>query len=453
MTTAASHPGATAAPSAASVLSPPATARERRPATPVIAPRPEPPPVSVAPPAPPPTRWRVPFHLADIDDADVDAVVEVLRSGWLTTGRHCRSFEEAFGTLIGEGRHAVAVNSGTAALHLGLDALGVERGSLVITSPYTFTATAEVIRHVGADPVFADVDPVTGNVTPETVLAAYEALAPRDRRRVQALVPVHFAGLPCAMTDLTALAATHGWRVLDDAAHALPALHDGQLIGAHGDVTAFSFYVTKTLCTGEGGMVVTGDADIARRLRTMRLHGIDRDVFDRYRRADAWYYEVVDAGFKYNLPDTAAALGLAQLAKLWSHRDRRARIAATYHAAFADLPGVVVPPDAPDEDRHAWHLYALRLEDPMCVRDELIRQLAARGIGASVHFIPLHLHPYYRDRYDLRPGSLPAATTLYGSEVSLPIFPAMTDSQIDAVVEELPAALARARTVTGYLGT
>jgi len=390
----------------------------------------------------PAATWRVPFHVPRITDEAVDAVVDVLRSGWLTTGQRCRDFETAFGALLGDDVHAVAVNSATAALHLGLEALGVAGGDLVLTTPYTFAATAEVVRHLGAEPVFCDVDPTTGNITAQTVRAAYAALAPADRDRVRALVPVHFAGRPCDMSALTALADAHAWGLVDDAAHALPAEHRGRPIGSLGDVTAFSFYVTKPLSTGEGGMATTRDPDLADHMRTMRLHGIDRDVFDRYQRADAWYYEVVAAGFKYNLTDLAAALGLVQLRHLAAEHARRRAIATAYTEGLRDVEGLTLPDDDPG---HAWHLYAVRVLDGPAVRSALVRRLAEVGIGTSVHFIPLHLQPYYRDRLGLRPEDLPGATRLYEQEISLPIWPGMSDDQVQTVVEAVPAALRAAR--------
>jgi len=390
----------------------------------------------------PTATWRVPFHVPRITEEAVEAVVDVLRSGWLTTGQRCRDFETAFGALLGDDVHAVAVNSATAALHLGLEALGVAGGDLVLTTPYTFAATAEVVRHLGAEPVFCDVDPATGNVTAQTVRAAYAALAPVDRDRVRALVPVHFAGRPCDMSALTALADANAWGLVDDAAHALPAQHRGRPIGSLGDVTAFSFYVTKPLCTGEGGMATTRDPDLAHHMRTMRLHGIDRDVFDRYQRADAWYYEVVAAGFKYNLTDIAAALGLVQLRHLAAEHAQRRAIATAYAAGLRDVDGLALPTDDPG---HAWHLYAVRVLDGPTVRSALVRRLAEVGIGTSVHFIPLHLQPYYRDRLGVRPDDLPGATALYEQEISLPIWPGMGDAQVEAVIEAVPAALRAAR--------
>lgn len=387
----------------------------------------------------------VPFHRASIDDDDVAAVVAVLRSGWLTTGPHARAFELAFAEALGGGVEALAVNSCTSGLHLALEAAGVGPGDYVLTTPYTFTATSEVVRYLGAHPLFADVDPVTGNVTPQTVLEAHDRVPRAERRRVRALLPVHFAGRPCDLTALTGLADDHGWRLVDDAAHALPASHAGLPVGRWGAATAFSFYATKTLCTGEGGMVVTGDPELAARMRTMRLHGIDRDSFDRYTSKDAWRYEVVAPGFKYNLGDVAAALGTTQLRRVGAMRDRRAAVAAAYDLAFAQVDGLGLPAHAAPGDEHAWHLYALRVLDGPEVRDALVRELARVGVGSSVHFIPLHLQPYYRDTYALTPQDFPAATLLHGQEISLPLFPDMTPTEVERVVEAVPRALARAR--------
>jgi dTDP-4-amino-4,6-dideoxygalactose transaminase len=391
----------------------------------------------------------VPFHVSDVDESDIAAVVAVLRDGWLTTGARCHAFEEAFSDFLGGGVQALAVNSCTSALHLALEAVGVGPGDRVITSPYTFTATAEVLRYLGAHPVFADVDPRTGNLTAETVLAAWQQLSLGVRRRVRAVVPVHFAGLPCEMEDLEELACLRGWQVVDDAAHALPAARQGRPIGTWGTATAFSFYATKTLCTGEGGMLVTSDDAVARRARTMRLHGIDRDAFDRYRSSDGWRYDVVAAGFKYNLTDIAAAMGCTQLRRLRETHRARTAIAAVYDSALGEVEGLALPATAPRGDEHARHLYPLRVTAGDGVRDLLVRHLAAHGITTSVHFIPLHLQPYYREKYGLQPGDFPGATALFGQEISLPLFPSMTTRQvqrvIDGVVEGVREALAAAR--------
>lgn len=391
-----------------------------------------------------PVAEPVPFHRADLDEADVAAVVEVLRSGWLTTGARCRAFEQAFSEHLGGDVHALAVSSCTAALHLALEAVGVGPGDRVLTSTYTFTATAEVVRYLGAHPVLVDVDADTGNLTAETVERAYEALPAQARASVKALVPVHFAGRACDLTSLTALASRHGWALVDDAAHALPSSHAGVPVGRWGDATAFSFYATKTLCTGEGGMVVTPRADLAERMRVMRLHGISRDAFDRYVQPDAWRYEVVAAGFKYNLTDMSAALGITQLRRLEQMWLRRSRVAAAYDLGFAGLRGLWLPAPAVPGDVHARHLYPLRVEGGAAVRDEMVRQLAARGVGSSVHFIPLHLQPYYRDLYGLHPEDFPNATRLFEQELSLPVFPGMTEDQVAHVVGAVPAALSRA---------
>jgi dTDP-4-amino-4,6-dideoxygalactose transaminase len=386
----------------------------------------------------------VPFHQISIDEVDIEAVVGVLRSGWLTTGPQARAFEEAFAAFLGGGVTALAVNSCTSALHLALEAVGVGPGDYVLTTPYTFTATGEVVRYLGAHPVFADVDPETGNLTADTVLEAYDRMSPWVRSRIRALLPVHFAGLPCDLTALTRIAADHGWALVDDAAHALPASHAGVPVGAWGCATAFSFYATKTLCTGEGGMVVTADEQLAQRMRVMRLHGIDRDAFDRYATYDSWRYDIIAPGFKYNLTDLAAALGLSQLPRVPAMRERRAAVARTYDEALAGVDGLHLPPQAA-ADQHAWHLYALRVDDGAEVRDQLVRELAADGVGTSVHFIPLHLQSYYRDAYRLDPEAFPAANQLFSQEISLPLFPGMTADQVSRVADAVPRALRRAR--------
>jgi dTDP-4-amino-4,6-dideoxygalactose transaminase len=396
---------------------------------------------------------HVPFHVPSVDETDVAGVLDVLRSGWITTGPQCRSFEEAFADHLAspcnlaeprerEQLYCVAVNSCTAALHLGLDAVGVRAGDLVITTPFTFAATAEVVRYFGADPLFVDVDASTGNLTPDAVDYALQTLPQGRRERVRVLMPVHFAGNPCASDEFEQLAQAHELKLVEDAAHALPAARAGQRIGTFGDVTAFSFYATKTLCTGEGGMAVTTDANLAHRMRTMRLHGIDRDAFDRYRKPGGWQYEVIAPGFKYNMPDLMAALGLSQLLRLEQFRDRRAEIAEHYLAELADIAEVTLPHRADPGDTHAWHLFALRVDAEL--RDAFIEALAEAGIGASVHFVPLHRQPYYRNRYGLKPQDFPVATAWGEQEVSLPIFPAMTDAQVERVVTAVPSALAAA---------
>lgn len=375
----------------------------------------------------------LPFALPDIGEEEIAEVVRCLRSGWITTGPMARQFENDFAQFIGGGVEAVSVNSATAGLHLALEALGIGPGDRVLTTPYTFTATAEVVRYLGAEPVFADIDPDTFNLDPA---AAAEVL--KREPAVRAIIPVHFAGQSCEMDALAKLAATAGIYVVEDAAHALPATWKGAMIGAlPSAATVFSFYATKTIATGEGGMIVSRNKDLLARARTMRLHGINRDVFDRYQsKTPAWYYEVVAPGFKYNMPDVAAAIGVHQLRKAGQFRQRRAAIAAAYTAAFAALPlrtPVVVHPD----ELHAWHLYVIQLDLAALRigRDKVIELLAERGIGTSVHFIPLHLHPYWRDRYGFRPGDFPLALQAYERAVSLPIHTRLSDDDVSRVIQ------------------
>jgi len=371
----------------------------------------------------------LPFALPDIGEEEIAEVVNSLRSGWLTTGPKTKLFETDFAEFIGEGVEAIAVSSATAGLHLALEAVGIKGGDEVITTPYTFTATAEVIRYLGANPVFVDIDPETFNIDPEKIEAA---LTPRTK----AIVPVHFAGLACDMDAILDIAKKHGLRVIEDAAHALPATCKGKLIGSlKSDATVYSFYATKTVATGEGGMLVTRDPDIADRCRVMRLHGISRDVFDRYTSSrPAWRYEVVAPGFKYNMTDIAASLGIHQLKKAWAFQRRRSEIAAFYDEALKDLP-VMLPPKDAGEDTHAWHLYALRLKDEAPVsRDDFIELMVKKGVGCSVHFIPLHLQPYWRDAYSLKPEDFPNTLDAYQREVSLPLFTKMSLEDQELVV-------------------
>ncbi|WP_296944857.1 DegT/DnrJ/EryC1/StrS aminotransferase family protein [uncultured Massilia sp.] len=384
----------------------------------------------------------LPFALPDIDEAEIDAVVACLRSGWVTTGPVARQFEHDFAAWLGAAGHcappqALAVNSATAGLHLALEALGIGPGDEVVVPTLTFTATAEVVRYLGARPVFVDVDPATLQIAPAAVEAA---LTPRTR----AILPVHYAGLACDMAALATLARRHGLRIVEDAAHAFPTRRRGRLVGTlDSDVTVFSFYANKTMTTGEGGMVVTRDAALAARMRTMRLHGISRDAFDRYvSRTPAWYYEVVAAGFKYNLTDIAAAIGIQQLRKIERFARRREQLAGRYHTGLAGLP-LRLPPLPGDGDSHAWHLYVVRLDATApLARDALIDALAQRGIGTSVHFIPLHRQPYWRDTCGLAPADFPAAEASYASMLTLPLYTRMSDADQDRVIHALRALLA-----------
>jgi dTDP-4-amino-4,6-dideoxygalactose transaminase len=379
----------------------------------------------------------MPFALPEIGDAEIAEVVDTLRSGWVTTGPKAKRFEDDFSAFLGDASlHCMAVNSATAGLHLALEALGIGPGDEVITTTHTFTATAEVVRYLGADVVLVDIDPATLCIDPALVEAA---VTPRTK----AIMPVHYGGLAADMPALLDIAKRHGLKVVEDAAHALPTTSGGALVGTLGsDATVFSFYANKTITTGEGGMVVTRDVDLAKRIRTMRLHGMNRDAFDRFTaKVPSWYYEIVAPGFKYNLTDIAAAMGIHQLKRARAFHARRAAIAHAYHAAFAELP-LIVPPDAPAGELHAWHLYPLRLADAAAIdRDALIERLFAAGIGCSVHYIPLHLQPYWRDRYALRAESFPHSQRAFERMLSLPIYTRMTDADVQRVVVAVRRAL------------
>jgi len=381
----------------------------------------------------------LPFAIPDTDETEVREVTEVIRSGWLTTGPKVQRFEADFAAYVGS-KHAIAVSSCTAALHLGLEAAGVGAGDQVLTTPYTFAASAEVIRYLGAHPLFVDVEPDTLNVDPNLVA---DALA---RHRVKAILPVDIGGEPCALDAINEVAARHGVAVVEDAAHALPARHRGRLVGAISPVTCFSFYATKTLATGEGGMLCTDDDSIADRCRIMSLHGISRDAWKRYTAAGSWAYEILAPGFKYNMSDVIAALGLAQLAKVDRMWRRRQEIARRYDEAFAGSPELELPARRA-ENEHAWHLYMLRLrpERLRLDRAQFIEELKRRGIGASVHFIPLHLHPYYRETYHYRPEDFPIARREYEREISLPIYSKMTDADAADVIAAVSEIVSEAR--------
>lgn len=378
----------------------------------------------------------IPFHRPSISDREIAAAVEVLRSGWLTTGSKAHALESAFAERIGA-KHAIALNSATAALHLALEAWGIGPGDDVVIPTNTFTACGEVCAYLGARVILADVDEY-GLLGPDQLEAALT-----DATRV--VMPVHFAGQGVDIEALRSV-APHA-RFLEDAAHALPASVDGVQVGHLGDAAAFSFYATKTMTTGgEGGMLVTDDDAVAQRARIMRLHGISADAWNRYGAGGTWAYEVVDAGFKYNLTDLAAAIGLVQLERLDEMAEARAAIAASYDALFADSPLIEAPPRR-EGDQHAWHLYVVRLalEELSIDRAEVIRRLGEAGIGASVHFIPLHLHPHYQRRYGYAPGDFPESEHIFERSISLPIWPGMTEPQIDRVARGLRGALEKAR--------
>lgn len=390
----------------------------------------------------------LPFAVPDIGQREIDAVVDVLKSRWLTTGQQARRFEEEFAASVGA-THAVALNSCTAALHLSLEALDVRPGDLVFMSPYTFAATAEVVRYLGATPVFVDIDSVTLNLDPGRLREAVEARLDARQGRPRAIVPVHIAGVPCDMDAIWALARDSGLAVVEDAAHAFPSAYRGRPVGSlPGDIpgtACFSFYATKTITTGEGGMLVTEDQDVADRARSMSLHGLSRQAWTRYAEGGSWAYDIVAAGYKYNLTDLAAALGIVQLSRAEQMSARRAEIAAAYTGAFAGLDALECP-TVPDGVQTSWHLYLLRLNDWAPIgRDRFIEELNAAGIGTSVHFIPLHLHSYYVSEYGYAPEDFPVATAQFRRVVSLPIYSAMSDGDVARVIDATIAAAANAR--------
>ncbi|MFT4570795.1 MAG: dTDP-4-amino-4,6-dideoxygalactose transaminase [Hyphomicrobiaceae bacterium] len=372
----------------------------------------------------------LPFHRPYLGEEEISEVVDTLRSGWLTLGPKTALFEERFAEFIGAS-HAIAVNSCTAALHLALEAAGVGPGDEVITSPYTFTATVAAIGYCGATPVLADTTPDYPNIDCAQVEASITA-------KTKAIVPVHFAGASCDLDRLRELADGCGAMIVEDAAHALPARWRGQRIGAISEATAFSFYAGKNMTAGEGGMVTTNDPALAERIRCIRLHGISKDAWKRYSAAGSWYYEVEHAGYKYNPTDISSAIGLHQLARLETFHTRRLQIVERYQKALKQIPGIITPV-APQGAESAWHLFVIRLDaDQFSVtRDEVIEMLKADNIGTSVHFIPIHHHPHWQRTLGVTKGQYPNATALYEASISLPLFPTMTDEEVDGVVASL----------------
>lgn len=376
---------------------------------------------------------RIPFARPTIDDDDIAAVVETMRSGWLTSGPNARALEEELAAYCGA-KYVNAVNSCTAAMHLALEAWDVGPGDEVVTSVYTFTATANVIDHVRATPVLVDVLPGTANMDP----AAFErAITPRTK----VVMPVHFAGEPCDMETIGAIAKRHGIKVLEDAAHAVGAMYHGRKIGTHSDAVAFSFYANKNMTTGEGGALATDDEALSERVRALTLHGMTKDAWKRYDAGGSWRYDIGEFGWKYNLTDMAAALGRRQLARLDHFIEERTRVAQRYIANLRDEPLLDLP--AFDEaNRQAWHLFVVRVKPGAPAgREDVIRTLAERGIGTSVHFIPLHYFTAFQKLGRWKQGDFPVAEELFAGAISLPMFPELTNDEVDEVCRELKAAL------------
>jgi len=379
---------------------------------------------------------HLPFALPDIGDEEINSVVECMRSGWLTTGKISKTFEENFANYIGGNVEAVAVNSASMGLMLALEALGVGAGDEVIIPTYTFSASGMMALHLGARPVLVDIDPKTMNIDPKKIEAAITD-------KTKAIMVVHFAGLACDMDAVHAIAKKHHLFVIEDAAHALPTTYKGRLIGNNtSDATIYSFYATKTITTGEGGMIVTSNPEIAARCRIMRLHGISRDAFDRYTaKGSKWYYEIVAPGQKCNLTDLASAIGIEQLKKAGKFHLRRQEIAAKYTKAFKDLP-LILPNQALDGDTHSWHLYVVRLAPGAKLsRDEFIKKMDESEIGCSVHFIPLHLHPYWQEKLGVAAGDYPVAEGAFSQAISLPIYTKMTDEDVRKVIKAVQGIL------------
>ncbi|GAB2899198.1 DegT/DnrJ/EryC1/StrS family aminotransferase [Paralcaligenes ginsengisoli] len=379
----------------------------------------------------------LPYALPEIGPEEIAEVVDSLKSGWVTSGPKTRRFEHEFAAFLGDDSlDSIAVNSATAGLHLALEALGVGPGDEIITTTLTFTATAEVARYMGADVRLVDIDPTTLNMD---VNALRAAISPTTK----AILPVHYGGLACDMEAIINVAREYNLLVIEDAAHALPSYYNGKLIGTlDTDATVFSFYANKTMTTGEGGMVVTRNKEAAARMRIMRLHGISRDAFDRFvSKTPAWYYEIVAPGFKYNMTDIAAAMGIHQLAKLSRFCERRQELAQRYLSALKPLP-LVLPATAPSAGQHAWHLFVVRVsEGSTKTRDDVINYLSEQGIGTSVHYLPLHRQPYWRDRYQLKAADFPEADQAYHTMLSLPLYTAMNNEDQTRVINALTQCL------------
>jgi dTDP-4-amino-4,6-dideoxygalactose transaminase/ribosomal protein S18 acetylase RimI-like enzyme len=373
-----------------------------------------------------------------LGEEEWNEVMGTLQSGWITMGPKTKRFEELFAEYVGS-RHAIAVSSCTAGLHLALVAGEIGPGDEVITTPLTFCSTANVIVHQGALPVLADVRIDTMNIDPEKIRSK---ITPRTK----VIIPVHLGGQPCEMDEIRAIAEERELLVVEDAAHATGAKYKGEMIGTMSEVTVFSFYATKNLTTGEGGMITTEDEELAGRMRILRLHGISADAWKRYSALGSWYYEVLYPGYKYNMTDIQASLGIHQLAKQERFLEVRQRYVEMYTDAFKDLPAIATPV-VKDYVRHAWHLYTIRLDLERLTIDraQFIEALRKQNIGTSVHFIPLHLHPYYRGRYGFKKGDFPVAESVYESIVTLPLYPKMSVEDVEDVIQAVRKVVAESR--------
>jgi dTDP-4-amino-4,6-dideoxygalactose transaminase len=366
---------------------------------------------------------QIPFHKTHTTQEEIDAVVEAMKSGWLTMGPKTLEFEEKFKEFT-HSQYALSVNSATAALHLALKAIGLQKGDEVIVPTNTFVATAEVVTYFDAIPVLCDIEESTHNIDATKIESLISS-------KTKAIIPVHFAGQPCDMDEIRQIAKKHSLKVIEDAAHAIPSYYKGELIGGlkNTDITCFSFYATKTLSTGEGGMATTNNESYAKSMKINRLHGISKDAWDRYTAKGSWHYDVVDNGAKYNTTDMNAALGIVQLKKQRELRQKRFEIARKYTEAFSESKNIELP-FVKEERESSWHLYVIKVDN----RDEVIEKLKESGVGCSVHFIPIHKHTYYKEKYGYLEEDYPVANRVFSRSLSLPIYPDMSDEEVEYVI-------------------
>lgn len=369
----------------------------------------------------------LPYALPFIEEKEINEVVDALKSNWLSKGPKTMEFEKRFAEYVGA-KHAIAMNSCTAALHIALVANNIGEGDEVITTPLTFAASANTIVHTGAKPVFADIDEKTMCIDPNKI-------EEKITEKTKAIVPVHYGGQSCDLDKINEIAKKHNLLVLEDAAHAIYTTHKGKLIGSIGDTTSFSFYATKNICTGEGGMLTTNSDEIAEKARVMSLHGMSKNAWNRFAKGGSWYYEILYPGYKYNMTDMQAALGLCQLEKIEKMQNLREKYAKMYNDAFSKLDEIITPIEV-EGNRHAWHLYVIRVKEDMLKinRNEFIEALAEENIGTSVHYTPVHLHPYYMETFGYKMGDFPIAEKVFKGMISLPLYPSMKEQDVEDVI-------------------
>lgn len=375
-----------------------------------------------------PRKEFLPYALPLIEEDEINEMIDTLKSGWISKGPKTIDFEKKMAKFFGV-KHAIATNSATAALHLALLSAGVGEGDEVITTPMTFAATANTIIHVGAKPVFVDIDP-------DTYCIDANKIEEKITSKTKAIVPVHYSGQACDMDKIMEIAKKHNLFVSEDAAHAVYTRYKGTIIGGIGDTASFSFYATKNLATGEGGMLTTNNDEIAEKARIMSLHGMSKAAWNRYGKGGSWRYDIEYPGFKYNMTDMQAALGLHQLEKIDRMQKRRTDIAMAYNEVFKDMPEIIIPKVAKYTTTHSWHLYVIQVNDELLNidRDRFIEELTKENIATSVHFIPVHLHPYYKRTFGYKGGELPVCEKMFDRIISLPLYPKMTDQDVEDVI-------------------